>query len=69
MANQATETAIGPMVMVAVEQDFPQGQRLITDDVAYRLLPLAMKALVALTRFQPARALLIGLSERDSPGV
>jgi methyltransferase (TIGR00027 family) len=57
------------MVTVAVEQSFPREQRLITDDVAYRFLPLAMKALVTLTRFQPARALLIGLSERDSPGV
>jgi methyltransferase (TIGR00027 family) len=57
------------MVTVAVEQTFPEEKRLLSDDVAYRFLPLAGKAVVTLTRFPPARALLIGLSERDSPGI
>lgn len=69
MSNRAAETAIGPIVIVAVEQNFPEEKRLIRDDVAYRFLPLAMKAVVRLTQFPPARALLVGLTEGNSPGV
>ena len=69
MANRATRTALGPMVIVAVEQNFPQGQGLIQDDLAYRFLPLGMKVLVKLTRFSPIRELLIWSSERRAPGV
>lgn len=69
MPSPVTETAIGPMVTVAVEQNFPPEQRLVDDDVACRFLPRSMQAMVAATRLQPVRTLLIALSERDSPGI
>jgi O-methyltransferase involved in polyketide biosynthesis len=53
MDNRAAKTALDPMVIVAVEQNFPQGCRLIRDDVAYRFLPLGLRLLVKLTRFSP----------------
>ena len=69
MDNRAAKTALDPMVIVAVEQNFPQGCRLIRDDVAYRFLPLGLRLLVKLTRFSPIRGLLIWSSERRARGV
>jgi hypothetical protein len=48
---------------MAVEQSFPPEKRLVSDDVAYRFLPLAGKAMVTLTRFPPARALRVGVAD------
>jgi methyltransferase (TIGR00027 family) len=67
--NRSAKTALGPMVIVAVEQNFPQGNRLIRDDVAYRFLPLGIRSLAKLTRFSPIRGLLIWSSERRARGV
>jgi methyltransferase (TIGR00027 family) len=69
MENRSAKTALGPMVIVAVEQNFPQGNRLIRDDVAYRFLPLGIRSLAKLTRFSPIRGLLIWSSERRARGV
>lgn len=69
MTNRAARTALGPMVIVAVEQNFPQEHRLIRDGVAYRFLPHGIKVLVKSTRFSPIRELLIRSSERRAPGV
>jgi methyltransferase (TIGR00027 family) len=69
MDNRAAKTALDPMVIVAVEQNFPQGCRLIRDDVAYRFLPLGLRLLVKLTRFSPIRGLLTLSSERRARGV
>ncbi len=69
MSSPVAGTAIGPILAVAVEQNYPPDRRLITDDVAYRLLPRASKAAVVLTRFGPARELLIRLSDSDAPGI
>ena len=69
MANQVTQTAVGPMVTVAVEQTFPREKRLLDDEVAYQFLPFVGKLMVTLSRFPPVRSLLIGLTEGDSPGI
>ena len=67
-ANRAAETAVGPMVIAAAEQNFPPEKRLVDDDLAYRFLPPTIKAMVALTRFPPARELLFRLTEWVAPG-
>jgi methyltransferase (TIGR00027 family) len=69
MANQAAQTAFGPMSVVAVEQNYPEDQRLVQDDLAYQFLPASLKALVTLTRWPPARALMFSLSERRASGI
>lgn len=41
--NPAAQTAFGPMVLAAVEQNEPPGRRLVDDDLADLFLPrLAM---------------------------
>jgi methyltransferase (TIGR00027 family) len=69
MANQAAQTAYGPMSIVAAEQYYPQGQRLVQDELAFQFLPLGLKALAKLTRWPPIRALMLNLSERRARGV
>ncbi|WNG50040.1 SAM-dependent methyltransferase [Archangium minus] len=69
MANPAAQTAFGPMVIVAVEQLFPPGMRLIQDDVAYRFLPTGMRALVVMTRLSSIRAWFIRAMEKKGPGL
>jgi len=67
--NPATQTAFGPMVLAAVEQNEPPGLRLVDDDFAELFLPAALRRLVAATRFAPVRRLLIRGSEWSGPGL
>jgi len=69
MANPAAQTAYGPMSIVAIEQYYPEGQRLVQDERAFQFLPFGLKALVKLTRWLPLRALMFNLSERGARGV
>ena len=69
MANQAAQTAYGPMSIVAVEQYYPEGQRLVQDELALQFLPLGLKSLAKLTRWPPARALMFNISEKRARGV
>jgi methyltransferase (TIGR00027 family) len=57
------------MSIVAIEQYYPEGQRLVRDELAFRFLPLGLKVLVKLTRWHPIRALMFNLSERGARGV
>jgi methyltransferase (TIGR00027 family) len=67
--NPVAQTAFGPMVLAAVEQNEPTGQRLVDDDLAELFLPTALRWLVAATRWGPARRLMIRASEFTGPGL
>jgi methyltransferase (TIGR00027 family) len=67
--NPASQTAFGPMVLAAVEQNEPPGRRLVNDDLAYRFLPAPLRWLVAATRSTAARRLMIRASEFAGPGL
>ncbi|TFH03124.1 MAG: SAM-dependent methyltransferase, partial [Methanosarcina sp.] len=51
MTKAAAKTGVSPTALVAIEQYFPAEQRIIEDDLAYRILPLGMRSLVWLMRF------------------
>ena len=68
MADQAAQTAYGPMVVAATEQYYPERQRLVHDALALRFLPSGLRAAVRLTRWSPLRSLLFHLAERSAPG-
>jgi methyltransferase (TIGR00027 family) len=57
------------MSIVAVEQYYPEGQRLVQDELALQFLPLGLKSLAKLTRWPPARALMFNISEKRARGV
>jgi methyltransferase (TIGR00027 family) len=67
--NPAAQTAFGPMVLAAVEQNEPPGRRLVDDDLAYLFLPTPLRWLVAATRSAPMRRLMIRGSEFTGPGL
>jgi methyltransferase (TIGR00027 family) len=67
--NPEAQTAFGPMVLAAVEQQEPQQRRLVDDELAAAFLPAPLKALVAATRLAPLRQAVIRASERSAPGM
>ena len=69
MARKAAGTSAYPTAGVAIEQHFPEGKRLVDDDLAGRILPFGMKAYVWLMRPFWVRDWLIRSSERKTPGI
>lgn len=69
MTKAAAKTGIGPTTLVAIEQHFPKKQRIIEDDLAYRILPFSMKVFVWLVRPDPIRAWMVRATEKDAPGL
>ena len=69
MAQAAAKTGAGPTVMVAIEQYFPSHQRIITDDLAYSVLPFGPRALVWAMRPPLVRNWMVRTTERAFPGL
>jgi len=69
MSKKAAETGSGPTAASAIEQNFPEGKRLINDDMARRMLPFGDRIWVWLSRASWLRDWLIGMSEKSAPGV
>jgi methyltransferase (TIGR00027 family) len=67
--NPAAQTAFGPMVQAAVEQNEPPDRRLVDDDLAHLFLPVSLRWLVDATQWGPARRLMIRGSEFSGPGL
>ena len=67
--NPAAQTAFGPMVLAAVEQNELPDRRLVDDDLAVLFLPAPLRWLVGATRWGPARRLMIRGSEFTAPGM
>ena len=69
MAQAAAKTGVGPTMAVAIEQYFPADRRILDDDLAYRILPFGMRALVWLMRLDSARDWIVRVSEKSAPGI
>ncbi|BBX39092.1 SAM-dependent methyltransferase [Mycobacterium simiae] len=67
--NPAAQTAFGPMVLAAVEQNEPPARRLVDDDLADLFLPAPLRWLVGVSRLTPMRRLMIRGSEWAGPGL
>jgi O-methyltransferase involved in polyketide biosynthesis len=67
MSHEAAKTGPGAMVLVAIEQHFPQSARIINDDLAYRIMPLGYRTYVWLMkRFKDW---MIRSLEKKAPGL
>jgi methyltransferase (TIGR00027 family) len=66
--NPAAQTAFGPMVLAAVEQNELPRRRLVEDALAVRFLPAALRALVAATHVRVLRNGFVAVNERIGPG-
>lgn len=69
MTHAAAKTGSGPVAMVAIEQHFPKDRRIIDDVLAYRILPLGMRAYVWLMQVDLARDWMVRLTEKSLPGI
>lgn len=69
MAETAASTAFGPMVIVAAEQTLPESQRILTDAVAYKLLPHYMKWMADACRIGFIQRGFFNLLEKATPGI
>ncbi|CPR12476.1 methyltransferase, putative, family protein [Mycobacterium bohemicum DSM 44277] len=63
------QTAFGPMVLAAVEQNEPPERRLVDDDLANLFLPAPLRWLVTATRVAPVRRAMIRASEWSGRGL
>ncbi|WP_216902109.1 SAM-dependent methyltransferase [Nocardia alni] len=66
MADKASGTAYGPIVIAAGEWWMPEGQRLVTDDLAAAMLPPVMGWMV---RPSLLRRWLMAMTDREAPGL
>ena len=69
MVDKAAGTAVGPMVIAALERHHPARDRILDDDLAVDVLPRALRWTVGLCRWSPVRNLLVKASESKAPGV
>lgn len=69
MSDPVAATAVGPMVLAAVEQYESARRRLVDDDLAGPFLPPALRAFTRTTRWSVVRGLLIRATERSGPGL
>ncbi|MDY6997882.1 MAG: SAM-dependent methyltransferase [Actinomycetota bacterium] len=68
-AQAAARTALGPMMLAAIEHNEPPGRRLVDDDLAAAFLPARWRWLVALTRSAAVRRAVLAGSHRSGPGL
>lgn len=65
----SAQTALGPMVIAAVERYTPPRQRLFDDGLAVRFLPPGVQWIVRACRWRLVRNLLVRATERSAPGM
>jgi len=66
--KSAAKTGKGPTLIVAVEQNFPQEERIINDTLAPKLYSGADRFWIQLTKISVFRNLIVGLTEKLLPG-
>lgn len=69
MTKVAAKTSLGPVVTIAIEQFFPGKQRIIEDELAYKMLPISMRIFVRFIKSRPLRKWMIQTTEKDFPGI
>ncbi|GMA48969.1 SAM-dependent methyltransferase [Alicyclobacillus contaminans] len=69
MAQEAAKTGAGPTALVAIEQFFPEKERIIEDDLAYRMLSFGARVFLWLVRPHSVRDWMVRATENDAPGI
>ena len=67
MTRKAAKTGPGAMVLVAIEQGFPEAQRITTDPLAYPILPLSSRFWVRVSL--TVRDWIVAKTEQNAPGL
>ena len=69
MTHAAAKTGLGPIILVAIEQYYPENERIISDNLASSMLPFGMRAFVWFMRFSAVRKWMVKKIEKKSPGI
>jgi methyltransferase (TIGR00027 family) len=69
MSKQAARTGAGPTALVAIEQYFPEGERILDDALAYQMLPFLVRVFVWSMRSRRFRSWMVRATEKDTPGI
>jgi methyltransferase (TIGR00027 family) len=69
MTKAAGKTSLNPMALIAIEQNLPQTQRIVDDNLAYYILPTSSRIFVKLMRLNWLRNWIIQASEKSLPGI
>jgi methyltransferase (TIGR00027 family) len=67
MTREAAKTGPGAMVLVAIEQGFPEAERIISDPLAYPILPMSSRFWVRVSLM--ARDWIVAKTEQNAPGL
>ncbi|SVB49235.1 uncharacterized protein METZ01_LOCUS202089, partial [marine metagenome] len=65
----AAKTGVVPTFLVAIEQYFQRDERIIHDNFALKILPVAYQLFIKLMRFSALRDWIIKASEKQVPGI
>ena len=65
----AAKTGVVPTFLVAIEQYFQRDERIIKDDFALKILPVASQFLIRRLRFSALRTCIMKASEKPVPGI
>lgn len=68
MAKAAAKTGSGPTSLVAIEQYFPQEERIIVDNLAHRLMPSG-GCFLKMMRLNSVRDWMVKVTEKTFPGL
>lgn len=69
MTEAAAKTGPGTIFLVAVEQTFPEDQRIVDDELAYQIMPLLYRVFVWIMRIGFIRNWMVNYSEKNDPGL
>lgn len=69
MTKSAANTSAGPIFTVAIEQTFPVNQRIVDDELAYRIMPFSIRIWAFLMKITFIRNWITGYYEKSNPGV
>jgi methyltransferase (TIGR00027 family) len=69
MAKAAAKTGVNPIALIATEQYFPEGRRIVEDNLAYHMLPPGSRIFVRLMQPDWIRNIIIRASEKIYPGI
>jgi hypothetical protein len=65
VTRAAAKTGINPIALIAIEQYYPQRQRIVEDGLAYRMLPTGSRIFVKLMQPNWVRNWIIRQSEKS----
>ena len=69
MTRAAAKTGINPIALIAIEQYYPEKQRIVEDGMAYYMLPAGSRIFVKLMKPNWVRNWMISQSEKSLPGI